>query len=213
MSRTLLAAATLAFLASLTCTARGATLVPVSQQYTVDSDGDGVADLLDNAPGATDPSQTDADNDAIGDIIDPTPLGSNPFLGDPLLVLGVTSPILAGSNANFDYQVLNTPPGGWGRIELDFDLDTNADAIYFGPLTNSLNTISIPASLFVGSSWDLNSPETYSVGMRVYAPGMWSQSWAQPFVHVLPVPEPSTSLLAGIAVACLSLSCRRRRPH
>lgn len=211
MNRTPLVALLLGCVSLSSWAAQASTIVPISQQLTVDSDGDGLVDLLDNAPGTSNPSQVDTDNDGIGDDIDPTPVNSNPNLGDPLLILGVPVPITAGSNANFSYLTLNTPPGSWGRIELDFDLDTSADAIYFGPLSSSTNTLSIPASLYVGSSWDLYTPGTYFVGMRVFAPGMSSQGWAQPFINVQPVPEPGSLTLAGLGAAMAVAGCRRRR--
>jgi len=181
-------------------------LVLAPQQYTVDTDGDSVPDVFDNAPGVAN-NQADADNDAIGDAVDPTPNQSDPYLGDPGLGVYSSPTILAGGTATFDYLMVNaTPPGSWGRIELDFDLDNSADAVYFGPLTASINTIAIPANLFVNGSWDLNTPGLYTVGMKAFAPGSWSQNWAYPNVTVLPVPEPSTLWL--LATAAAMLGCR-----
>src|SRR4051812_11614724 len=45
-------------------------IVLYANRGLVDSDGDGVSDVTDNAPGTFDPSQVDADADQIGDIID-----------------------------------------------------------------------------------------------------------------------------------------------
>jgi len=39
---------------------------------TNDTDGDGVADSVDNCPGESNPDQADGDNDGIGDVCDPT---------------------------------------------------------------------------------------------------------------------------------------------
>lgn len=190
--------------------ANASSLVLASQQATIDTDADGVPDFQDNAPGVWN-DQADTDADGIGDLIDPTPNGPNPYIGDPGLLLAPAVPILAGGNANFDYLVvLATPPGGWGRIELDFDLDTAVDAVYFGPLTAAMDTITIPASLFVGATWDLYTPGTYTVGMKAYAPGMWSQNWANPNVTVTPVPEPATLVLAVFGCIFAVVGLRRR---
>src|SRR5262252_1919385 len=43
-----------------------------------DSDGDGVADELDNCPSLPNPSQSDVDHDGIGDACDDCPLVSDP---------------------------------------------------------------------------------------------------------------------------------------
>jgi len=42
-----------------------------------DQDGDGVADLADNCPGAANPTQVDGDSDAIGDVCDNCPSAAN----------------------------------------------------------------------------------------------------------------------------------------
>lgn len=211
MNRTVLAAFSIGCLAFSSLATQASTIVPTSQYLTVDSDGDGTADYLDNAPGAANPFQEDSDADQIGDAIDPTPSTSVPNLGDPGLLLGPAAPIPAGNSGSFNYLVvLATPPGGWGRIELDFGLDLSVDAIYFGPLTSITNAISVPASLYVSSNWDLNTPGNYSVGMKAYGPGMYSQNWAQSVITVLPVPEPSAVVLAGLGAIAVGIAARRR---
>lgn len=211
MNRPLVAAFLIACAILSNVAARASTIVPVSQQMTVDSDGDGVVDLLDNAPGTSNLSQEDTDMDQIGDAIDPTPSTSVPNLGDPFLGIAPALSITAGSNANFDYILMNAaPPGAWGHIDLDFDQDTVTDAVFFGPLTTSFNSMSIPASLYVGASWDLYTPGTYTVAMKAYGPGMSSLYWALPNITVLPVPEPSSLMLAGLGAAAVAIAWRRR---
>lgn len=189
--------------------ANASSLVLAAQQATIDTDGDSVPDVSDNAPGVSN-NQADTDMDGIGDVIDPTPNGTNPYLGDPALGIYGPLPIAPGGTASFDYVLLTTPPGGWGQIVLDFDLDNIVDAVYFGPLTTSIDTISIPASLFVGGTWDLYTPGTYTVAMKAYAPGMWSQYWAYPNITVEPVPEPSSLILAAVGCATAVLYRRRK---
>jgi hypothetical protein len=191
--------------------ASASTLVLAGAQFSVDSDADGVADVLDNAPGVAN-NQADTDADGIGDAIDPTPTTSDPYLGDPGLGVYSSPPIAPGGSASFDYLLtLGTPPGGWGRIELDFDLDNSPDALFFGPLTASLNTITVPAGLFVAAAWDLYTPGTYTVGMKAIGPGMSSQNWAYPSVTVTAVPEPSSAMLALLGGATLLFGGRRLR--
>src|SRR4051812_23034836 len=143
----------------------------------VDTDGDGVNDLVDNAPGAFDPSQVDADADQIGDIIDPTPFGSNPFLGDP--GLGMLGPytIPSGSSVALDYlMALQTPPGAWGHIDLDLGGNGIYDATYFGPITTSFNQIVIPAGMFeLPGLYSQTVPGSYQVYAKAFGPGMQSQ--------------------------------------
>src|SRR4051812_13003270 len=78
--------------------ARAATpqLAPWASRNSVDTDGDGSPDLVDNAPGVAN-DQADNDADGIGNVIDPTPNNSNPALGDP--GLGMLGPytIFSGS--------------------------------------------------------------------------------------------------------------------
>ncbi len=211
MNRTFLVAFSIGCVTLSSVAAQASTIVPVSQQMTVDSDGDGVVDLLDNAPGTSNPFQEDMDTDQIGDAIDPTPTTSVPNLGDPFLGIAPALSITAGSNANFDYILMNAaPPGTWGHIDLDFDQDTVTDAVYFGPLTTSFNSMSIPPSLYVGPTWDLYTPGTYTVAMKAYGPGMHSQYWALPNVTVLPVPEPSSLVLVVLGAAAAAIAWRRR---
>jgi hypothetical protein len=177
-----------------------------ANRNTVDSDGDLTPDLNDFAPGLFD-NGMDTDNDGIGDAIDPTPINNNPSLGDP--GLGMYSPpvINAGSNSDIDYVMLTTPPGGWGHIDLDLGGDGNYDATWFGPLTTSINTLSIPASLYTSTLWDLNTAGTYQLYAKAYAPGMSSQSETI-ISNVVVVPEPGTMGIAILAAA--GLACRRR---
>jgi len=178
---------------------------------TVDTDGDGVNDLMDNAPGAFDPSQVDADADQIGDIIDPTPMNSNPALGDP--GLGMLGPytIASGSNVALDY-IMNsqTPPGAWGHIDLDFGGNGVYDATWFGPLiTAGYNQIVIPAGMFeLPGLYSQTVPGSYQVFAKAYGPGMHSQFETITGVNV--VPEPAT-LWALLSAASLGLLRRRAR--
>lgn len=188
--------------------APAAVVVPWSLRTTVDSDGDGVNDLFDNAPGFFDVSQVDTDNDAIGDVIDPTPSNSNPYLGD--LVLGMNGPytIAAGAHVFVDYlMAAYEPPGQFGHIDLDLGGDGVYDATYFGPLTFSVNQIDIPPSLYIAPNWNLNVPGTYALHALAYAPGGSSQNYT--ISGAIVVPEPAT--LALVALVGLSVLGLRRQ--
>ena len=192
LTRALLAAALIAPAAD----AFAAQTVLWAVRGTVDSDGDSVNDLVDNAPGTFDPSQVDTDADLIGDIIDPTPSLSDPALGDPGLGMnGPPAPIPAGSTAYFDYQMmLGVPPGAFGHIDLDFGGNGVFDATYFGPLTASINQIALAANLFVDSTWDLNTPGYYTLHAKAYGPGMSTQNVT--ITNVTVIPEPAALALA-----------------
>jgi hypothetical protein len=49
-----------------------------ADEYTPDTDGDGVADIYDNCPGTANAGHADADGDGLGDACDPTPGGDPP---------------------------------------------------------------------------------------------------------------------------------------
>jgi hypothetical protein len=183
-------------------------LVPWALRNTVDTDGDGTADLVDNAPGIAN-NQADSDADQIGDIIDPTPFSAVPNLGDP--GLGMLGPytISSGSSVALDYlMTLQTPPGAWGHIDLDLGGNAVYDATYFGPLTASLNQIVIPAGLFeLPGLYSQTVPGSYSVYAKAFGPGMSTQFETITGVNVVPEPTTLLMLLGG----SLSISCYRRR--
>jgi hypothetical protein len=183
-------------------------LVTWALRNTVDTDGDGVADLVDNAPGTFNSSQIDTDADGIGDIIDPTPVNSNPALGDP--GLGMLGPytIPSGSNVALDYLMASqTPPGAWGHIDLDLGGNGIYDATFFGPLTASLNQIVISAGQFeLPGLYSQTVPGSYAVYAKAFGPGMSSQFETITGVNVVPEPTSLLMLLGG----SLSLLCYRR---
>jgi hypothetical protein len=189
-------------------TASAQVTVPWALRATVDTDGDGVPDLVDNAPGFFDVSQMDSDMDQIGDVIDPTPSQSVPNLGDPFLGMNGPHTISAGAHVFVDYLMMNfAPPGQWGHIDLDLGGNGVYDATYFGPLTSALNQIDISPSLFVDSTWDLNTPGTYVLHALAYGPGSFSQNYTISGAIVLP--EPATALLA-VALGLVGCGTRRR---
>lgn len=192
----------------VTMTAQAATpqLVPWALRTTVDTDGDGTPDLFDNAPGAVN-NQADLDADLIGDVIDPTPVNSNPYLGDPGLLLGAPYTISSGSNVTIDYLMVVTPPGAWGYIDLDLGGNGIYDATYFGPLSTSLSQILIPVNQFeIPGLYSQNVPGSYPIYAKAFGPGMTSQFNSITGVNV--VPEPTT--LAMFASGLLLLLGYRR---
>jgi hypothetical protein len=181
---------------------------------TVDTDGDGVNDLVDNAPGTFDPSQIDSDADQIGDIIDPTPFNSNPALGDP--GLGMLGPytITSGSSVALDYIMnLQTPPGAWGYIDLDFGGNGIYDATYFGPLTTAgYNQIVIPAGMFeLPGLYSQTVPGSYQVYAKAFGPGMHSQFETITGVNVVPEPITVMTLLSAALAGVLRRHARIAR--
>jgi hypothetical protein len=149
-----------------------------ASRTTVDTDGDGIPDLFDNAPGFFDPSQVDMDADQIGDVIDPTPSNSNPALGDP--GLGMLGPytIASGSSVALDYIMnLQTPPGAWGHVDLDLGGNGVYDATYFGPLTTSgYNQIVIPSGMFeLPGLYSQTVAGSYLVYAKEFGPGLQSK--------------------------------------
>lgn len=182
--------------------------VPWALRTTIDSDGDGTADLFDNAPGIAN-NQADMDADLIGDVVDPTPTQSNPNLGDPFLGMNGPHTIAAGAHVFVDYLMMNfEPPGQWGHIDLDLGGNGIYDATYFGPLTSVLNQIDIAPGLFVDSTWDLNTPGTYLLHALAYGPGSSSQNYTISGAIVLP--EPGTAMLSMV-LGLVVYGTRRRR--
>ena len=183
-----------------------------ANRNTVDTDGDGINDLVDNAPGVLRPSQIDTDNDAIGDVIDPTPVNNNPSLGDP--GLGMLGPytIASGASVALDYiMTLQTPPGAWGYVDLDLGGNGIYDATWFGPLTTAgYNQIVIPAGMFeLPGLYSQTVPGSYQVYAKAYGPGMQSQFETITGVNV--VPEPASLLIAFGAILATMGCCRRTR--
>ena len=196
--------------AQMVLPARAAQTVAWAQRTTVDSDGDGQNDLVDNAPGTPNPDQLESDTDGIGDVIDPTPFNANPSLGDPGLGIFDPLPHAAGSTVGYDYfMTISAPPGGFGHIDLDFGGNGVFDATYFGPLTTNIDQFSVAASLFVDGTWNLNAPGTYTLHARAYGPGMSSQN--ETISNVTITPEPASFALGGVAAGSLVTMVRRRR--
>jgi hypothetical protein len=183
-----------------------------AQRTLVDTDSDGLPDLIDNAPGISNPSQVDTDADQIGDIIDPTPVNSNPALGDPGLGFGGPYTIASGSSVAIDYlMIFQSPPGAWGHIDLDLGGDSVYDATYFGPLTTSINQIVIPAGMFeLPGLYSQTVPGYYQVFAKAYGPGMQSQNETITNVKVVPEPSAMLMLASGLLAA---MCCRRRVAH
>jgi hypothetical protein len=188
--------------------AASAVVVPWAQRTTVDSDGDGINDLVDNGPGFFDVTQIDTDADGIGDVIDPTPSSNNPNFGD--MVLGMNGPhtIAAGAHVFVDYLMMAFEPAGqFGHIDLDLGGNGVYDATYFGPLIFNMNQIDIPPSLFVDPTWNLNVPGSYTLHALAHGPGGSSHNYT--ISGAIVTPEPATCAL--IALSGLAVLGWRRR--
>lgn len=92
------------------------------QTEDVDSDGDGVADRIDNCPNVVNPDQADSDGDGVGDACAPTPGGfgvvqgmvrdastGNPIANAAVSVQG--SSLQATTDAQGQYLIQNVPAG------------------------------------------------------------------------------------------------------
>jgi hypothetical protein len=186
-------------------------LVPWANRNTVDTDGDGTADLVDNAPGVAN-NQQDNDADGIGDVIDPTPNNSNPALGDP--GLGMLGPytIVSGSSVSLDYlMTLQVPPGAWGHIDLDLGGNGIYDATYFGPLTASFNQIVIPPNQYeIPGVYSQNILGSYAIYAKAFGPGMQTQNVTITGVNVIPEPA-SVALFATAGLVMCGFRRLRRQ--
>ena len=118
--------------------------------------------------------------------------------------------IASGSSVALDYiMTLQTPPGAWGYIDLDFGGNGIYDATYFGPLTMAgYNQIVIPGGMFeLPGLYSQTIPGFYQVFAKAYGPGMYSQFETITGVNV--VPEPAT-LAMMLTTIFATLAARRR---
>jgi len=89
----------------------GGALSTTTCSTIVDSDGDGIADSVDNCPKVSNPDQKDSDGDGIGDACDNCPNVANPDQKD--------------TNGNGKGDACETPPPPPKRCDVDADKDVD----------------------------------------------------------------------------------------
>ena len=72
-----------------------------------DTDGDGIADVLDNCRTTPNPGQADRDVDGLGDHCDAEPDAKNFRLGQQMLSLGETEALPFQTSSNAQFQLLS----------------------------------------------------------------------------------------------------------
>ncbi len=97
--------------------------VNLTFQSSLDVDGDGIGDDLDNCPNVSNPNQNDLDSDGIGDVCDPetlitsnTILTTNTSLGGNLIVDAVNLTINPGVSLDIDSANFNLTIKSGGSV-------------------------------------------------------------------------------------------------
>jgi uncharacterized repeat protein (TIGR01451 family) len=124
---------------------------------SVDFDGDGISNALDNCPGTYNPDQLDSDGDGIGDACDP------PDVVDLSINQSIPSNnVITGTNVTFTLTVKNNGPGGAPSVNLTDTLPANTafvscDATEGGVCGGSGNNRTVTfTSLAAGTSATVN---------------------------------------------------------
>lgn len=185
--------------------AKGNALTLFANRGAVDSDGDSVPDLTDNAPGIANASQADSDGDLIGDAIDPTPGVSGPFISGAVLNLSGPYFVSVGGPLSVNYNMSVAPAGAFGHIDLNFDGGA-MDATYFGPMDTTLRSFAVPANFFTSANWNLGRNGAYALAGSFTGP-----SGSTPTVTsaVSAIPEPMSLWLLLPVMAGMFIRGRR----
>jgi PEP-CTERM motif/Thrombospondin type 3 repeat len=198
---------------------------------TFDFDGDGIADVNDNAPGNSNPSQTDSDQDGIGDARDLADGSDADLDGDgffdtfdanpevasvwsfavtltgpqtvtPGLGLSIPMTIAGGNNLG--------PTGvvwaGWpDYVVLELQVDGGLVAAHWIG-GHSETSLDLTAGDLIALGLDIGSHSlTATASDLVVAPGPSST------IQIVPIPEPSTVTLAAIGLVGFGAFGWRRR--
>jgi hypothetical protein len=100
-----------------TADARPPDAIPVDGSPTLDSDGDGVVDAIDNCPQQPNPPQYDEDGDNLGDLCDPCPVDVDNADPDGDEVGGPCDPDPSTpGNAIAAFADFNEMPAGWTAV-------------------------------------------------------------------------------------------------
>jgi hypothetical protein len=184
---------------------------------TADTDGDGIFDIVDNAPYHVNADQADTDTDGLGDAADAVDNNLDPD-GDGLIdsidaqtqnmnvgaltyTLGGPYFVSIGQNLAVTYSADATSDSGFDRLTVSVDGVPNV-AKYI--LTPSAPAITLFASDLAALGINTVGPHTF--GVKSYYDQLPTYPEAFTTINVV-VPEPTT--LAGALLA--SMAGRRRR--
>ncbi len=162
----------------------------IATEPTQDSDGDGIVDVLDNAPLVSNPDQVDLDGDGIGDVSDDFDHDGvfNPYdncaetpLGELVDVTGC--------------EIFYLPPDNFSLSKSERCIDTNSitvgvlvtDEVYDVHVTGSGTDI---RDSFTGSSWTLDSLSAGTYNVCFTAAGVSSSEFERCFEVTITEPDP-----------------------
>ncbi len=165
-------------------------LQSIATEPTQDSDGDGIVDVLDNAPLVSNPDQVDLDGDGIGDVSDDFDHDGvfNPYdncaetpLGELVDVTGC--------------EIFYLPPDNFSLSKSERCIDTNSitvgvlvtDEVYDVHVTGSGTDI---RDSFTGSSWTLDSLSAGTYNVCFTAAGVSSSEFERCFEVTITEPDP-----------------------
>jgi hypothetical protein len=189
----------------ITVNASAATILTPAEYAALDSDADGVAEPLDNAPFHFNPGQGDLDGDGLGDGVDPDPL--DPVNKAPSLALVGAQPyvIEQGDPLSFDVSATGVIFG------LMFDMDFDG-AFDDGIVSSPAGLISVSFSPALLNALGVDTIAGHSFGVRTFGGSLSATQLSkfQVVPQVTGVPEPTTLALFGIG-AIGALGARRRR--
>ncbi len=180
-----------------------------------DGDGDGVPNVLDNAPLDFNPSQMDSDNDQLGDIADPYPFSTNGD-GDPQIDsydVDPTNPSVWDSTLSF-----SGPATASYLASLTINFTIAPSVNNYDEFTIKLDTNPTPVAHWFGTTLDtsLQFSAVDLANLGITSPGVHTFYYQDRYngtgsVEVAFVPEPATLWLAVFAGGGLVATIARRR--
>lgn len=184
----------------------------------VDTDSDGIPDVVDNAPYAFNPSQADDDADALGNAADPSPSATDPD-GDGIIdfidpqplngsvywiqySLGGPYAVSIGQNLAIPFSANATTYTGFDRLAISVNGVPNVATYLLPPGATSLALSGTDLAAL-----GINSPGTYTFGVTSFYNADSNYVEGQTSI-IVAAPEPATFTAAASLAA---LAGRRRR--